>query len=176
MIKKNKKNLAKNDDFVVGEAPKSAFVDLENAGRYESQKVVYRQVLKNNESPFLLKNLRKYHQKPILREGKYWYITPNQWPYKGTKHHFLIIAQAYWTTLEEIEPEAAAELLEMAQWLQKKYRVRGGALCLRFGDPNYSAGSVTHLHAQFVEPDREAEDFEPIRFKIGKEKKGEITN
>lgn len=174
--KKTEKNLKENNDFKVGQAPKSEFVDLENAGRYQSQKEVYRKVLENNESPFLLENLRKYHQEPILREGKYWYITANQWPYKGTKHHFLIIAQNYWTKLEEITPEAGAELIEMASWLRGKYKIRGGALCLRFGDPNYSAGSVTHLHAQFIEPDREAENFEPIRFKIGKEKKGKIKN
>ena len=147
-------------------------VDLDNA-RYDDQRAVMQEIIENDESPFLLKNLRKYHTKKVVREGKYWYVTENQWPYDHTKRHFLIIAQEYWTKLSDITPEAGAEMFELAQWVAEEYGVQGGAICMRFGDTNLSAGTVQHLHVQFIEPDREAEGFKPVRFKIGKEKQGE---
>ena len=148
---------------------KTNHVDLENA-RFDDQKKVMQEIIQNDESPFLLKNLRKYHQLPILKEGKYWYVTANQWPYEHTLQHFLIIAQEYWTDIAEITPAAAAEFMALAQWLTKEYQVPGGAFCMRFGDTNYSAASVNHLHAQFIVPDISAADFEPTKFKIGKSK------
>ena len=143
-------------------------VDLDNA-RFDDQREIMRKIIENNESPFLLKNLRKYHRQPILREGEYWYITLNQWPYKNTRFHFLIISQAYWTELEQITPEAAVEFMSFVQWLIDEYQLPGGAFCMRFGDSNYSAGTVSHLHAQLIVPEIQGENYQPTRFKIGKD-------
>lgn len=142
-------------------------VDLDNS-RYQEQYDIMRTIIENDESPFLLKNLRKYHRQEILKEGKYWYVTPNQWPYDHTKYHFLIIHQEYLTNISQITPQASVELIKMVQWLINKYNIPGGAFCMRFGDTNYSAGTVNHLHAQFIVPDIEAPDYKPTRFKIGK--------
>jgi diadenosine tetraphosphate (Ap4A) HIT family hydrolase len=148
---------------------KTAHVDLDNA-RHDDQRDIMKTIIEADESPFLLENLRKYHQKEILREGKNWYVTYNQWPYNNTKLHFLIIHQEYVTSIDQITPEAAQELLDHAAWLTKKFNVPGGAFCMRFGDTNYSAGTVDHLHAQYIVPDLNAEEYKPTRFKIGKNK------
>jgi hypothetical protein len=40
-------------------------------------------------------------------------------------------------------------------------------MAMRFGETKYSAGTVKHLHAQFIVPDVDQPDFEPVRIKIG---------
>jgi diadenosine tetraphosphate (Ap4A) HIT family hydrolase len=145
-------------------------LDLDNA-RYPDQKAVMTKIIAAGESPFLPQNLAKYHPHPIIKQGKYWYITKNQWPYSHTLHHYLIIANKYWTKLEQITPTAMAEVITLAQWLQKKFSIPGGALALRFGDTNYSGGSVDHLHFQFIVPDLHDPKYEKIRFAIGKKRK-----
>ncbi len=148
--------------------PSSQQTDLDNA-RHADQRQIMQTINDRDESPFLLKNLRKYHPLPILKKGKYWYVTPNQWPYDHTQYHFLIIHQEDISDLTQVTPEAAQELIELSQWLQQKYKLVGGALCMRFGDTNYTGGSVRHLHAQFIVPDIKAPNYQPVRFKIGKD-------
>jgi len=142
-------------------------LDLDNA-RYPDQIATMQASLQAGESPFLPANLAKYHHLPVIKQGQYWYITANQWPYPHTARHFLIISNEYWTRLDQITPEAASEVLALANWLQKEYNVPGGALCIRFGDTDYSGASIDHLHWQFIMPDVPAADYDRVRFAIGK--------
>ncbi|MBP9819245.1 HIT family protein [Candidatus Woesebacteria bacterium] len=145
------------------------YVDIDNS-RVEAQRVEMQKIIAADHCPFCPENLKAYHKEPILREGVHWIVTKNQWPYDHTKVHLLLIARKHATRLEELDPAAGAELLELAQWAVKEYSIVGGGLVLRFGDMNYSAGTVAHLHAQLLFPDIAAPDYDekPVRVKIGK--------
>jgi diadenosine tetraphosphate (Ap4A) HIT family hydrolase len=143
-------------------------VDLNNA-RLDDQKEVMRKIIAAGHCPFCKDNLKKYHEQPIIKEGKYWLVTTNQWPYDHTKLHFLLIYQEHATKLSELAPESGKELLELLQWIEKEYQVPGGGWAMRFGDSEYSAGSVSHIHVQFIQPDLDHPEYEPVHIKIGKD-------
>lgn len=143
------------------------FVDLENA-RVDEQRQVMQEIIDQNHCPFCMDNLRKYHKQQILKEGTYWILTPNQWPYEHTRVHLLAILKQHAEKLSEIPPEAGKELFEMIAWAEKEFNVAGGGVAMRFGDTNYSAGTVNHIHAQFIVPDLDNPNFQPVRVKIGK--------
>lgn len=146
------------------------YVDVDNS-RKEDQKKVMENIAQADHCPFCLENLKKYHTQEILKDGQYWILTYNQWPYDHTKLHLLAIYKVHATTLAELNPESGKELIEFLAWAEKHFQVPGGGFAMRFGDTNYSAGSVVHLHVQFIVPDIDAPDFEPTRVKIGKSKK-----
>lgn len=141
-------------------------LDLDNA-RYPDQIAKMTACLNSGTLPFLPENLVKDGQK-IIKQGKYWYITKNRWPYEHTLHHYLIVANAYWTKITDITPEASVEVISLITWLCQKFSVPGGAICLRFGDTNYSGGTIDHLHWQFIVPDVAAKDYNRVHFAIGK--------
>ena len=141
--------------------------DLDNA-RHDEQRAVMAQINEVGESPFLLKNMRAMASQPILKIGKHWYITTNRWPYDHTALHLLIIHQQDIHDLTQLAPEASQELVELAAWICREFKVSGGGFCMRFGDSNYSAGTVAHLHAQFIVPDLADSEYASVRFKIGK--------
>jgi len=143
------------------------FVDIDNA-REDEQIEVMRGIARAEHCPFCVENLKKYHKQPILKETKYWLLTQNQWPYKNTKLHLLIIYKEHATSLGELKSEAGSEFFELAKWVEKKFEIPGGGLAMRFGDTRYSAGTVNHVHVQFLVPDIEGENYKPTRFKIGK--------
>lgn len=145
----------------------TAFVDLENS-RLDDQREVMQEIINQNHCPFCIENLRKYHKEPILKEGEHWLITPNQWPYDFTKVHLLAIYKKHATTLQELDPAAGKELFSMMAELEKEMKIPGGGIAMRFGDTNYSAGTVNHIHVQFLVPDIDAPDFKPVRIKVGK--------
>lgn len=146
------------------------YVDLNNA-RLDEQKKVMKDIINADECPFCMENIRKYHKQEILKDGKYWILTYNQWPYDHTRIHLLLITKEHATTLAELDPQAGVEMIEMLTWAEKEFKALGGAIGFRFGDTDYSAGTVNHLHAQFIVPDIDEEGFEPVRLKIGTKKK-----
>lgn len=149
---------------------KTNFVDLDNA-RLDEQREVMRQILTDGGCPFCEKNLKKYHKNPIIREGDYWIVTKNQWPYKNTLVHLLIIYKLHAEQLSDLPPVAFLELHRWLVWIQDYYDITGGGICMRFGDTNFSAGTIKHLHVQFIVPNLESPTYQPVRFKIGKSPK-----
>ncbi len=147
----------------------TTFVDLENA-REDEQRQVMQDIIAADHCPFCSENLKKYHKLPTLKESNNWIVTPNQWPYRHTKYHFLIIAKQHWEKLSDVSDDAAAELWRLVTWITEEHSFPGGGFAVRFGDTNYSGGTVKHLHAQVIQPDIYAPDYaqKPVRVKIGK--------
>lgn len=144
-------------------------VDILNA-REGAQKQAMEQMLQVGECPFCAENLAKYHKVSNLKDGRYWLLTTNQWPYKNTKLHFLFILKYHAETLAELDPAAMTELGEMSQWLEQEYNIEGGGVIMRFGDTQFSGGTIPHLHAQLMVPDVDSPDFEnhPVRARFGR--------
>jgi diadenosine tetraphosphate (Ap4A) HIT family hydrolase len=85
----------------------------------------------------------------------------------------MFITNEHIESFAELSAVASAELFEMAATAIEKYKIPGGALALRFGDTDYSAGSVQHMHAQLIHPDVHKENYaeKPVKLKIGKVRK-----
>jgi ATP adenylyltransferase len=148
---------------------KNQHVDLDNT-RNDEQRAVMRDIIEADHCPFCLENLKKYHTPPTIKETKHWLLTSNKWPYKNVRHHLLIILKTHKEMLSELTAEEGTELVEILAFAQKHTNAPGGGFAMRFGDTDYSAGTVAHLHAQFIVPEINDPDFKPTRFKIGKDK------
>ena len=148
-------------------AKKAVYVDIKNA-RVDDQRRVMERIIADGKCPFCSHNLFLYHKKPIMKEGIFWNLTENQWPYENTKIHFLAIYKTHAENLTDISYEAGAELLELFQWVSLNYGVPGGAMVMRFGDMEYSAGSVRHVHAHFLQPDVKSKGYKALMFQIGR--------
>lgn len=126
------------------------------------------EIEKANVCPFCSENLKTYHKKPIHEEGDYWILTENQWPYEGSKIHLFAIAKTHIVSLDELTPEAGAELFELFKKGAKKFGIIGGTVAMRFGPTIQYASSVKHLHAHLIEPDVENPEHQGIKFPVSK--------
>lgn len=154
--------------------------DFLEYAKVQNKKAVYMANARNNEQfsvmnniaeagvcPFCPENLKKYHKMEILKEGRYWTLTYNQWPYENTKLHFLAIYKSHAEHFCQLKPESGKDLFELFSWACKKFKVDFGGLAMRFGEPKYTGGTVAHIHVQFIQPDHDKVGFQPVRFKIG---------
>jgi diadenosine tetraphosphate (Ap4A) HIT family hydrolase len=148
------------------------FINIESIRR-EDQRQVMEEIRKQGHCPFCRENLEKYHKNPILKEGKFWLLTDNQWPYEKVKHQMLAIYKTHIEHIREIDPEAGKELIEIFGEAAKERGMIGGGMAMRFGsspDGNYGS-SVLHIHAHLIEPDLAAlGETEAWRFKFGQPK------
>jgi diadenosine tetraphosphate (Ap4A) HIT family hydrolase len=154
------------------------FINLSNS-RLEEQKKVMEEINLQGHCPFCAENLPKYHKRPVIKEGKYWILTENQWPYDKINHQLLAIYKTHIEHLSEMEPEAGAELIEMFKEEALKRKMPGGGIAIRFGT-NPSKGNygstVSHIHAHLFEPDldsleSDAKSDGKWKFTFGKSKK-----
>ena len=124
-------------------------VDLHNArpGPYEK---LIKKIVSDKVCPFCKDNLRKYHQKPLIKENRFWFLTTNQHPYKGSKYHFLAINKKHKENFESLTSQEMTGLLILFKWVIKKYKLPGGAIFMRFGQTSYTGASVVHLHAHLI--------------------------
>lgn len=152
---------------------KNRFIIKENT-RLENQKKVYDKINEIGHCPFCEENLFEYHKKPIIKTGKFWILTDNQWPYDKIKHQVLAIYKTHIEHLEEMDPDAAKELIEMFQEESRKRKIPGGGIAIRFGsnpEKGSYGNSVLHIHAHMIEPDLEALlPDESWKFKFGQPK------
>lgn len=148
------------------------FINLETVRR-DDQREVMQEIQKQGHCPFCRENLEKYHKSPILKEGKFWILTENQWPYEKIKQQLLAIYRTHIEHIAEMDPEAGSELVTMFAEEAKKRNIEGGGVAIRFGTSEHGnyGSSVNHIHAHLIEPDLEAlEETEAWRFKFGQPK------
>ncbi|MDQ3008072.1 MAG: hypothetical protein M3Q81_00575 [bacterium] len=149
-------------------SPTNPFLDLDNA-RVDEQRQVMQEIAVQGICPFCIENLEKNNPRPWLKEGEYWLVIPNRWPYENTQHQLLFILKKHAESLVEIEPAAGEELVQLLAELESEMKLPGGGFSMRFGDTNYSAGSVKHIHGQLIVPDITKVGFQPVRVKLGKD-------
>ena len=99
--------------------------------------------------PFCQENF-KYHKEPILQEEKNWFVTKNSWPYENTKYHFIIIGKTHKENFQELTAEDFKEVLTLVNWIIAEYKIKGGAITLRFGDTDHTGATVCHLHFHLI--------------------------
>ena len=115
--------------------------------------------LKSGTCHFCRKDFEKKHNSPIIREGKHWFITPNDYPYKGSTHHYFIVSQKHITGFEKIPSEASSELIKMVAWLKKHLKVSGYSLFIRSGDLAYTGATLDHIHFHFLVGKRKTKNY-----------------
>jgi ATP adenylyltransferase len=123
-------------------------------GRTQEQIDNMKRIKKDKVDPFEWKHFTTYHREPILRKGKYWLVSPNDFPYEGTKLHLLLVYKDAVKYPSQTHPRAWVELQEHVAWVEKKYRLQGGMLAMRFGEPENTGGSVDHLHLHIIVGDK----------------------
>lgn len=129
-------------------------INVAHGSRTPEQKAVMEKIAMDGVCPFCadfcLGNAPKYHTKPILKDTGKWIFTENFHPYEGALHHFILVAKRHITTISEVTSEEWEHVRRLVIWAEEAYELAGGALVLRFGDTNYTGGSVSHLHIQLI--------------------------
>ena len=163
----------KNNDcgftFMTLERKIPSFVNLQNA-RSEKQLEVMKKIQEQKFCPFCPEHYEKSGLMPVVKQGKFWHIRQNRWPYENTRVHLIVIHNTHAERISDLTPEAAQELFELAQWFETEYKVLGGGIGLRFGDPRVNGATVNHLHAHFITAsitDKNDPLYKAVRIRVG---------
>ena len=142
-------------------------VDPDNA-RLPEQRAVLNEINAGGYCPFCWENFERNHKEPILRKESCWLVTQNQWPYDHTDVHLLFVLKRHIETLGELHEEEVIQLFKLLSWAETHFDIPGGGVGMRFGNTEFSGGTVNHLHAQLMVPKPLTERDGFVMFPIGK--------
>ena len=147
---------------------KKRVVNSKNAKGRGDYADIIQQISEEGKCPFCQDNF-KYHRKPILKKRKGWFITEASWPYKDTKHHFIVLGEKHKEEITEVKNSDWEAINFLLKWISKEFKIKGGGFLMRFGDTHYTGASVCHLHAHIIVPeiDKKTKEAKVVYFPIG---------
>ncbi|MHB1330908.1 MAG: dihydrofolate reductase [Minisyncoccota bacterium] len=140
---------------------KARYIEMANC-HTDKQREVMQRILETGKCPFCPDELRKWHGKPIIKEGRFWILSHNDYPYAGSRHHLILFLKEHAETLSDLPSGAFAELGAFVTWVEEHFDISGGGIFMRFGDLLLTGGTVRHLHVHVVE--RKDANSEPLKF------------
>ena len=131
-----------------------ALGDIQAAARSRKYHAHMKKTVGEGICPFCDKNAK---EKTCIKDGKFWWIKPNDFPYRRHAHHLIMVLKGKHSSKENdisnICPESWTEFGKIIQWAVQKYSILGGGIVLRFGLRKYNASTLTHVHAHIQAPD-----------------------
>lgn len=113
-----------------------------------------------------------FAEKQPVFQGVYWYVKPNDYPYKGAKIHVMAVPRRHVTLPNELTLDELQELYQIViPWLQQSHELQGCSGLFRFGDTRYTGATIHHFHMHFIQGEQKAEgETEPLFALVGYKK------
>ncbi len=93
-----------------------------------------------------------------IHETEWWYVCPNNFPYLGSVHHYLLVPKRHMKRASELDTREIVELFELLAWLEDHLGVTGYSMFARSGDMEYTGATLDHLHFHFLVGEKKTED------------------
>ena len=106
------------------------------------------------------------HPTEVVISGEHWYVRQNEFPYRGTRGHWLLVPYRHVSSFDELPDDAGRELWSLRRQLKELVPGPAAATVERSGDMRYNGGSIAHLHVHFVVPDESPNA--TVRFKLSR--------
>lgn len=105
------------------------------------------------------------HQK-VIHRTEHWSVTPNEFPYTGTRLHLLLVPDAHVADLLDLTPAALADFWTALAWVRDTHGLDYYGLATRNGDGRFTGATIEHVHVHVIVGDIDDEAHQPVRFKL----------
>lgn len=119
---------------------------------------------------FCPQNLAKDKKQRILYRSPLWTVTPNEFPYRGTRMHLLLVPDEHVTDIADLSGPAQQEFWTALRWIKDRYGLSYYSIASRNGDCEYTGGTIRHVHLHVIQGDVGDPAHEPVRTKLSSRK------
>lgn len=111
----------------------------------------------------------------IVHRTDWWSVTPNRYPYRGTKLHLLLVPSVHVNDMLDLPREAQADFWNALGWVRDHYALTFYGLGVRCGPCEFTGGTIEHLHAHVIVGDVDNPDHTPVRLKLSSRPEGDLA-
>jgi ATP adenylyltransferase len=119
--------------------------------------------------------LASHARQRILFRTRHWAVTPNEFPYRGTSLHLLLVPDQHAGDLLDLAAEVRQDFWEALGAVVREYRLSHYGLGVRNGDCSYTGATIRHVHAHVLVGDAEATDGPPVRMRFSSRPDGQAA-
>ncbi|KND46730.1 MAG: hypothetical protein AB201_02740 [Parcubacteria bacterium C7867-006] len=123
-------------------------MQIDNA-RHSEQVARMQEAEKKNECFFCIDFTSRGASGKIW-ENPFWFVKPNDYPYNGAEHHYLVVAQRHVTEIRELSTHEKLALFEAVEWIKNRFELDGFSVFVRSGNMRRTAATIDHLHFHVI--------------------------
>lgn len=110
--------------------------------------------------------LRSHADQRIAFETRHWAVTPNAFPYQGTKLHLLVVPHQHVNDMLDLDDEALADFWAALRQIRAHYGLDHYGLGVRNGNCSFTGATIAHVHAHILVGDPSLEPEVPVRMRF----------
>lgn len=102
----------------------------------------------------------------ILHRTAGWSITPNKFPYRGTRLHVMLVPDEHVDDMADLSPEAQLDFWTALRWVKDHFGLTFYGMAVRNGLCEYTGGTIRHLHIHILQGEVDDPQHQPVRVKL----------
>ncbi len=110
--------------------------------------------------------LRQHARQQVLLATRHWTVTPNEFPYRGTTLHLLLVPHEHAGDLLDLPAETQQDFWTVLGMVRDRYGLRYYGLGVRNGDCRFTGATIRHVHAHVMVGDAETAGAPPVRMRF----------
>lgn len=118
--------------------------------------------------------LRRHTRQQVLFRTRHWSVTPNEFPYRGTALHLLLVPHEHAADLLDLSGEAQQDLWTVLGQVRDQYRLQHYGLGVRNGDCRFTGATIRHVHAHVLVAQSHTADAPPVRMRFSGRQPGRV--
>jgi diadenosine tetraphosphate (Ap4A) HIT family hydrolase len=115
---------------------------------------------------FCRESLHSQARQDVLFETRHWAVTPNEFPYKGTKLHLLVVPHQHVNDMLDLGSEALTDFWSAMKLIRERYGLDHYGLGIRNGNCSFTGATIAHVHAHVLVGDPSLDLEVPVRMRF----------
>lgn len=104
-------------------------------------------------------------QQPLLAT-EHWTVSPNEFPYPGTRLHLLLVPHLHASDLLDLPDEVRADFWTALAQVRREHGLTHYGLGVRNGDCRFTGATIDHVHAHVLVGATEPGGGPPVRMRF----------
>jgi ATP adenylyltransferase len=115
---------------------------------------------------FCPQSLREHARQRVIIETAHWSVTPNAFPYAGTRLHLLVVPHQHANDMLDLDDEALGDFWATLRLVREQFGLGHYGLGVRNGNCSFTGATIAHVHAHVLVGDPSLEPEVPVRMRF----------
>jgi ATP adenylyltransferase len=110
--------------------------------------------------------LREHARQRVLFETEHWSVTPNEFPYAGTRLHLLVVPHQHVNDMLDLGDAALTDFWAALRTIRESFGLDYYGLGARNGNCSFTGATIAHVHAHVLVGDPSLDPEIPVRMRL----------
>ena len=110
--------------------------------------------------------LREHARQQVIFETRHWAVTPNEFPYRGTRLHLLVVPHQHVNDMLDLGDDARSDFWTALRAIRERFDLDHYGLGVRNGNCGFTGATIAHVHAHVLVGDPALDPEVPVRMRF----------